>query len=1171
MPPPSAATSRCVPLTACPTDQPIGWKSLRARGRGPHADRLLRPHRVLEVFDVPTLRVNVCLVVMVLAALCSPPAAAQSSVYATLGGRIDDPSGGVVPEATVVLTNEDTGLVQTAVTSATGLYQFVRVVPGRYVLDANRDGFGRARQSLSLAVNDAAVVNLALPLAAFDTTVAVEASLRPLSRSPAVVAVVESDQIEGLPLNSRDFQRLMAVAPGMATGGPRGSLFNPSVSGTRNTSNNFTLDGMTINEEDSGSGGLGPGQNPGFSNLAVPNVISTEALQEFSVITSNADATFGRGAGAQVTVVTKSGTNALRGSAYEYFRHNRLDARDFFNRGPYVDDKGDSIPPPLRYNLFGATAGGPIARNRHFFFVSYEGFRQQEELLSNLTLPNADLLGTIPGDLGRFFRISFLDTGFIPTSGNPAGQFSAFPAADRAAAIAAGFPTALFDGSQENGEAGVVVSTTAQPREYTQNAALLRTDHRLGERLTLSGRYARTRNVFERFFGWPGTLINTTRDFDSGVAQAVWTRSPTQLLEARGGWLWTRSPVCTLDVPEEFSELGLSARGLSISVIGTTAFTTPGVSTPCTFIQTETVPQAGVSHTWIRGGLTLRSGLDLRHIDNNFGNHGLGSPNYQFSGLVGPTGLLGSSPAQAEAVATALTATIFGGDGLPATPQRQYASLQQEYFAQADWRLSSRLTANLGVRYTIFGVYRFDGASNLYAVDPATGAVVPDVSPLTYGRAGYRVELATDDRPLYQSDLNNVQPRVGVAWDLGGQGRTVVKGAYGIYHDRFFRFGFANVVANVPGAVSGSRATVPFVLAPVTSESINPGTPALFGINPSIRSPYFHRTTLGVDQQLGPRTNLFAGYVGAFGRDLARIEGLNFGPGFPQASRPDPRFAEVHLLTNVSTSRYDALQVHLRANPAPGFDATIAYTYSRYQDYFFPDTIGFGQQIPVVLTNEGASADPGFQVGAFTDRPIDAYAGRSDQDLPHVLAVSHLVEIPYGRDRRWGASAPGVIEAILGGWSLSGLLQARSGAPVNLLLGVDVNDDGYLIDRPALVNGSLEGLYSRSGSRTQYLVPQTEAQTRLGVPVDVTDASAQVPYNALRAPAVWKYDMSLQKHVRIGGRARLAVELNAFNLFNRVNLGAPTASLSSALFGTVTSTVPGFGPRQLQLGGKLTF
>jgi len=1094
------------------------------------------------------------------------PAHGQTAT-GTISGIAGDESGGAMAGVDLSLVNVDTSVSRRTAADAQGRFTFPFVAPGRYALRAQRDGFAPT-QVPDIDVNAGEVLDLRITLKVgrVTDTVTVEAAA-PTQLNPSVSVLVEESQLQELPLNNRDLLNLMAMAPGIVTSR---QAFNPAVSGTRNSSNNFTVDGLSANEEEGGVLGLGPGANPGLSGLAVPNVISAEAVEEVTIVTSNADASFGRGAGAQVNIVTKSGTNTLRGSVYEFFRHNRLDARNFFNTGPYFNDEGRPIPPPLRYNLFGGTVGGPLARDRHFFFGSYEGFRQREDLVGNVTLPNAALMGLIPGDLGRLFRLSYLDTGFIPPDGNPAGEFRSFSAADRAAAAAAGFPAALFDGSADNDEAGVVIASLAQPRSYTQNAWLLRTDHRFTDRVQVSARYARTRNVFDRYLGRPGTLINTTREYESGLGQMMLVISPSQVVEIRGGWMWTDAPVCRLDLLPELTALGLNQRGLTINLVGTTAFTPPGAGQPCGFEQTETVPQATVAHTWTRGALSLRSGLDVRHISVDFGNFGLGTPTYQFNGLVGATGLLGSGPAQPQAIASAYTATMFGLAGFPPTPQRVYRSLQQEYFAQADWRISPRLTANVGARYSIFGAYRFDGASNLYAVDPS-GSVVPDVSPLTFGRTATSVERVTDGRPLYQSDLNNVQPRLGVAWDAAGDGATVIKGAYGIYHDRLFQYAFANVVTNVPGAVSGSAALVPFRLEPPTLAGINPTTPAVFGVDPAIRNPYFHRTTLGVDQRLGRGTSVFAGYVGTFGRDLARIVDLNFGPGFPQALRPDPRFAEVRILTNLSTSRYDALQLHLRAAPAPGVRATLAYTYSRSTDFTFPDTIGATTPVPALLGNQGATANAGFQVGPFTDLPTDAYAGRSDVDVPHVIAATHLVELPFGRGRRWGSSVASGVDAILGGWSLAGLLQARSGVTVNLQLGSDVNDDGNITDRPALLAGSLDDLYAQSGSKTQYFVPQAEALTRLGTPGNVTDPFAQVPYNALRAPFVWSYDVSLQKQAALGGRLRLAVELNAFNVFNRTNLAAPNATISSALFGTITSTVAGMGPRQVQLGARLTF
>lgn len=1114
---------------------------------------------------------TVPLLAVLMAMLVAADLSAQSTVYATLSGRVDDPSGATAPGATIVLTNQETGATETTASNDSGLYRFVRLAPGRYTLTAELAGFGVARQVLTLAVNDVAVVNVALPLEALTTAITVQAEASVSSRDPAASTLLNRELIQNLPLLGRDFQRVMLIAPGLVTSQSRGALWNPAVSGTRNTSNNFTIDGMSLNEERSGAVGLGPGEHPGFQGLDVPNIISTEAVEEVRVVTSNADASFGRGAGAQVNVVTRSGTNALRGSAYEYFRDSRLGARDFFNNGPSFNDAGKPVPPPLRYNLFGGTLGGPIVRNRHFFFANYEGFRQKEDLISNATLPNAALIGLIPGDLGRVFRTYFLDTGtgVVPRTGNPVGDFRAFSAAERAAAVAAGFPSALFDGDPTNGEAGVTVTSVAAPRRYVQDAMLVRTDHRLSDRLTLTARYARAPNRFESRSGITGASTSWDRGYSSGLGQLVATLTPTQILEVRGGWVVNPSSVCAVDTPSALEALrGSTDRGFSTSLIGTTAFGLAGVGNPCVRITGETVPQVSAVHSWTRGELTLRSGVDFRYLDIDFANYDPSNRAYQFNGLVGPNGLLGASASQAQAVAQVYTTTTFGGNGFPETPQRLTHSLQQDYFVQADWRVSPRLSANVGLRYSIFGVYdHTDDVANLYAVDPATDRPVPGVSPLAFGPTANRIEPVTADLPLYRRDLNNLQPRIGAAWDLFGEGRTIVKSAYGLYHDRIFPFAFNDVPINVPFAFAGTATSVPFLLGDFPAT--NPQTPRIFTVDPAITNPYFHRTNVGIDQQLGRRTSVFVAYVGTFGRNQARIVDLNFGPAFPQASRPDGRFGVKRMLTNFSTSRYDALQVHLRSNPAPGFTASVAYTYSRLSDFAYPDTAGAATAVPGLLVNTGASAAAGFQVGSFAERPMAAEAGLSDMDLPHVLAVSHIVELPYGRGRRWGASAPGVIDAILGGWSLSGTLQARSGSPVNITFGSDFNDDANNTDRPALLSGSLKDLYARSG--TQYLVTQAEAQALLGIPSDAADPFAQVPRNALRSPSVWTYDISLRKTVPVRGRAAVGFELNVYNLFNRVNLGLPNANLSSVLFGTISSTVGGFGPRQVQLGAKLAF
>jgi hypothetical protein len=225
------------------------------------------------------------------------------------------------------------------------------------------------------------------------------------------------------------------------------------------------------------------------------------------------------------------------------------------------------------------------------------------------------------------------------------------------------------------------------------------------------------------------------------------------------------------------------------------------------------------------------------------------------------------------------------------------------------------------------------------------------------------------------------------------------------------------------------------------------------------------------------------------------------------------------------------------------------------------------------LVNAGASAGSGFQGGgteAWVERARSVDWGPMGRVPRHVIVMSHVLDLPFGPGRRWLSTAPVFVRAITSGWTVAGVLNMRSGEPVDLRLGVDANDDGDAGDRPALLTGSLDDLYA-TGDRTQYLVPRDRAIQLLGAPSNATDPSAVVRRNALTGPATMFYDVSLRKRTGLGGRVQLALELNAFNVFNTVNLGAPIATLTDARFGRIVSTATGTNPRQLQLGAKVSF
>jgi hypothetical protein len=867
--------------------------------------------------------------------LASASHSSAQALHGTLSGRIADATKASVGDAVVTLTRIDTNVASTVTTAPDGTYRFANVTPGRYRVTVEKPGFSQAvKDNLALAVNEQAVIDIVLDVGEVEQSVEV-VSDAPLiqSRSAEVSGLVDERRVRELPLNGENFQRLALLAPGAAGGNAN----NPSFSGARPVTNSYMLDGSGLNDERGAAGGLALGGGAADFGAASPNLISTEAIREFRVITSNADATFGRSSGAQINVVTRSGGNSFSGSSYYYGRNDALDARDFFNSGPFFDAEGRAVTPPFKQHLYGATLGGPLQHDRHFFFGSFEGFRQKLEQTASATVPNAALISQIPGDLRRIYEVFYIGQGIVTPSGNPAGRFTALPAATRTAAIAAGFPRALFDGDPANDEAGTVLLSTANTRNVTQDGALFRTDHHLSNRLNVSARYAMSSPDLESNTRVvTGNATETNRRWRSGGAQALWTITPTQTLEIRGSLLQSRRrdrPVGEVD-PQLLAmgvtaEYGLRSRinGTSISMLEVP----PGLG----FVDNQTIPQVSASHTWARGKLTLRSGLEVRHSDIDVtvvSNVAF----YNFNGIIGPTGVLGTAAGQPQAIAGETVATLYGVPMGPTTPDRHWQATEQEYFAQADYLATRRLTLNLGVRYSDFGVYsERDGAvGNLYAVN-ATGQIVLHISPYTYGLTANVMAPVAADRPLYGHDRNNLQPRVGAGWSPGESGRTVLRSAYGAYADRPFQglrdFG----VLNTPFATSLSIFNLPFQLRDLPFEGVPTQTRL---IDPALRSPYTHRFNATIEQQIGGDMSVSAGYVGARSDGLYRFFEPNAQAEVPQDRRPDPRFARARFLTNASSSSYDALQIVGRRRLRHGLDATAVYTLARALDDYSLDT-----------------------------------------------------------------------------------------------------------------------------------------------------------------------------------------------------------------------------------------
>jgi hypothetical protein len=1116
---------------------------------------------------------RICMAITLgLAALCSP-IAAQTTITGSLAGQVLDPSGAVIPGAQVLLQNRNTGQQLTTNTDGEGKYLFSRLEPGSYRLQVEKTGFQTAAmEDVTLSINQSIVANIQLSVGTATASVTVQAQPEVVQSQTAEVSLLVDDRrLKDLPLNGKNYQRLVYLAPGVSSG--HTDISNVVVSGARSVANNYTLDGLGNNDERSYlSVPLDGGASSGDFGRIGPNLVSTEALQEFRVITSNADASYGRGSGGQINAITKSGTNNFHGSVYDYWRNSALDARNFFDL-EFFNEDGTAKAAPFNQHLFGASLGGPIAREKHFFFGNFEGFRQRLERPVSPTIPNATLINLMPGELRSLYTAYYINRGIVPATGNPGGRFDPLVESERIDAIDAGFPRDLFDGDAGNGEAGTSLISTTTPRNIRQESILVRTDHRLTNRLSLSARFAYARPHLEfNTTGIPGDLNVYRQKYYAPLLQAVYTISPRQVIEVRGSVVRTESFTGNV-VPFSEELLGLGVNpdsGLIISANGngpTLDFGGGHVG----FIDNQTTPQTAVVHTLTRGRLTLRSGIDLRRLNINVKNTAAATPNYTFSNFVGVDGFLGASPDQAEAITTNSRLANFGANGGPPTPMRGWRGWQQEYFVQGDWRVTGDLTLNLGLRYSYFSVYReVDNlASNLFAVKPS-GEVDPRVSPFAYGPTANTVLPISDQFPLYQPDRNNFQPRIGVAWNIGGHGATVLRAAYGTYIDRFYQLFNTNNVTNIPFATASEGTLVAFRLKdPV---GVNASIPRLSAVDPTFRNPLTHRYNITVERKLTANSSISAGYVGARASGLPRILTPNGTANVPQEARPDQRFSTLSVLGGYASSRYDSLQIFGKQRFARGIDLSVAYTFSRSRDNSSSE-VTWQPNFPSLI-NLGASPEDDFQGGGsqFVPRPVSAEWANSDFDVRHNFVLSHVIELPFGRGRRF-FSARSTVERIVGGWSYLGFLQLRSGDPFTVALGEDVYDLGAAnAARPGLLQGSLGDVYASGGrDRAQYLLPRLEALQILGTPADVRDPFSAIRRNAFTSPGVAAYDASFMKRTALTEKVALNFEVNIFNVFNRAQFSAPIANLSNPLFGVVTSTRAGYTPRQIQLGAKIVF
>jgi hypothetical protein len=1020
---------------------------------------------------------------------------------ATMSGTVLDRSGAVVADAKIEVTNSDTNVKNTTTTNRSGTFVVTGLRPGRYRMSVSKEGFRSiVVTDITLNVQDVVSRNFNLDVGAFSESITVTADQININTTDATVSTVVDRQFaENLPMNGRSFQTLIQLTPGIVVTASNSSDNGQfTVNGQRAASNYWMVDGVSANigigpsSPSNGYGGtLGSFSASGGTN----SLVSVDALQEFRIQTSTYAPEFGRTPGGQISISTRSGTDQLHGTLFDYLRNDALDANNWFN--------GFTNSPPLpkaeeRQNDFGGTLGGPILKDRSFFFFSYEGLRLRLPQTALTTVPcdsSCAVFGnaraTAASAMQPFLNAYPLPNGpevFTPCTPNVNGCPSSGE-----------MPTGA---GQFNGS----FSTPASLDAYS-----LRVDHKFNGKIALFGRYNYSPSDVQDRGGSEGgdalsvveLLRITTQTATLGF---TWSVLPEMTNDMRFNYSRVNAnssfkmdnfggavPLQSLPFPSSFTSQNAQ---LSLQTIGLTNGTFAlGKSAKNLQRQVNIVDSLSLQ----KGSHSFKFGVDFRHLSPVFGPtlyeqqvFFFGVPNLETGNLC---------PFCAQVVGSIGASFLLKNLGL---------------YAQDTWRAAPRVTITYGIRWDLDFVPSTTSGPNIPAV---TGFNLANLTNLAVAPAG---------TSPFRTTYGNIAPRIGLAYQLSqSQSRqTVLRGGFGVFYD-LASSEFGNLISSrlYPfGNVSFNGGTFPF--APVTVPPppiIPPGsTGTLLAIDPNLKLPYTLEWNVALQQALSTQQSVSLSYIGASGRRLLQSTSV-----FP----PAVNFGNVGVVSNTGSSNYNALQVQFERRLADGLQALASYTFSHSIDTSSAGSTGVASNTFV----------PG--LGA-------ANRGDSDFDIRHSFSAGVTYDIPTPR-------LTSVAKALLQGWSLENVVQARSAPPVNvfsLLFGAIVNN-AFTEVRPNLVSGIPLYLYGPQypGGKALNNTPNQGGLGCIG-PFCAPPPGQQgnLGRNALRGFGATQWDLAVHRDFPIRESVKLQFRAEMFNLLNHPNFGPPDADLLDPTFGTST-------------------
>ncbi|WP_213807360.1 TonB-dependent receptor [Granulicella sp. dw_53] len=1098
---------------------------------------------------VNTLRSSLFLFTLI--ALCGAPLQAQTT-NASVSGTVNDPSGASIGGAQVTALNTGTGLTQTAVTTEAGTYTLTTLPPGSYTVTISRQGFTTNVQTgLLLTVGQAATLKAVLTIGATSDTVSVTAGGNVINQSTAELsAVVNERSIKELPLNGRDPSSLVLLAPGttnvlssgagvLQTTNAFPNETGASANGGRQGSTYYLLDGV---------------QNMDTYLLLAAPFPNADATQEFRVITNNFDARYGFAPGAVVTIQTKSGSNQFHGGLFEFLRNNDLNAGNYFTHA--VD--------PLKRNQFGGYFGGPIKKDKLFFFGNYQETKGSTSTGTNTTFtPTAAMLAgdfsAVPQTLGAPFT----------TVAGKRNQINPAQFAPAAVALSALVPLGQTPSSGQVNYAGA-------PQKYTYKEATGRVDYEISKSQRLAVR------SFLEFLDQPeqtlnGNILNSTLGLRGRLYNELithtWTISPTSVNVLSGAWL-QNDFFSAAHVTNNQGQAVCLSQFINVVDPAGTCYPEGGIQITNGFNQPYSAPNLEDRRTWtinddfskIFGEHTLTVGGNALH---QYANEVAAYPanarvtfNGQYSGFGLADFLLGRASGflQGGGETQNQTGTVLG------------------IYAQDAWRIRPNLTLTGGVRWE----------PNLPpTVKNGRGAAfIPGQQSTRYPNAPLGLVFPGDkgvDSSLLPRDYNQFGPRIGLAWQPHSLQNTAIRAAYGTFYSPL-EYSIYNHTADIspfsPTYAFNGTATqfIPFQnpytyinsgtggvspFPPFASAGQNPPSTAAFPPGVVSVGAVFSRdfklgTTqswnLSVEQQFGNDFALHLAYVGS--ESYHQVLPIDLNPGIYNAQNATlsgsrttfSAFGQILQSSSVGTASYNSLQVGVEKRLSHNLQFQSNFTWSRTQDTFSGNSVSFGNAL--------ANPTPG---------SLRFNYGKSDLNIP-IISVTNFV---YSTPLLAGHNV--LLRQSLGGWEISGIYTMQSGLPFGIYGGNGGNDSGaqQYGDRADFAPGNGPGtaLGLRQGGRAQQLAKyfNTAAFT-----TNAPGTFGNTPRNIFQGPGINTADLGLMKNLAYRERYRVQFRWEMFNAFNRPSFANPNNDPSSGNFGQITTIGP-IAPRLMQAALKLTF